>query len=81
MENLKNTDKNSENVEKELRISDVIKSLPNVGSLAEKYADREFGYVLKCRKEEESIAHLGLYLGFIEGYNYLVEQLKRGNIL
>lgn len=67
MENLNKTDKSSENAEKELRISDVIKSLPNVGCLAEKYADRESGYVVKCRKEEETIAHLGLYLGFIEG--------------
>lgn len=75
-------EQNSNNTENsKLCISDVIKSLPSVGYLAEKYADRESGYVVKCRKEEESIAHLGLYLGFIQGYNYLIDQLKRGDVL
>jgi diketogulonate reductase-like aldo/keto reductase len=34
---------------------------------AKKYADTKEEYVLKWRIRKESIAHLGLYLGYIEG--------------
>lgn len=64
-----------------LNISDVIKSLPSATILAEKFAESKRDYVLKCRIEKGSIANLGLYLGFIEGYNYVIEELKRGNVL
>jgi hypothetical protein len=80
MENLNNKDKTSENAEKELRISDVIKSLPSATILAEKFAESKREHVVKCRIEKGSIANLGLYLGFIEGYNYVIEELKRGNV-
>ena len=81
MKKLNNTDKISDNVEKELRISEVIKSLPNATILAEKFAESKREHVVKCRIEKGSIANLGLYLGFIEGYNYVIEELKRGNVL
>jgi hypothetical protein len=67
--------------EKELHISDIIKSLPSAITLAEKFAESKREYVVKCRIEKGSIANLGLYLGFIEGYNYVIEELKRGNAL
>lgn len=81
MKKLNNTDKISDNAEKELRISDVIKSLPSAIFLAEKFAESKREHVVKCRIEKGSIANLGLYLGFIEGYNYVIEELKRGNVL
>jgi len=81
MENSNNVDKTSENAQKELRISDVIKSLPSAIILAEKFAESKREHVVKCRIEKGSIANLGLYLGFIEGYNYVIEELKRGNVL
>jgi len=64
-----------------LNISDVIKSLPSATILAEKFAESKREHVVKCRIEKGSIANLGLYLGFIEGYNYVIEELKRGNVL
>ena len=81
MKKLNNADKISDNAEKELRISDVIKSLPSAIFLAEKFAESKREHVVKCRIEKGSIANLGLYLGFIEGYNYVIEELKRGNVL
>jgi hypothetical protein len=64
-----------------LNISDVIKLLPSATILAEKFAESKREHVIKCRIEKGSIASLGLYLGFIEGYNYVIEELKRGNVL
>lgn len=59
-----------------LLIADVIKSLPSAIILAEKFAESKREHVVKCRIEKDSIANLGLYLGFIEGYNYVIEKLK-----
>jgi hypothetical protein len=71
----KNTELND--TDKKLHISDVIKSLPSAIILAEKFAESKREHVVKCRIEKGSIANLGLYLGFIEGYNYVIEELKR----
>ena len=59
----------------------VVKSLPSAIILAEEFAESKREHVIKCRIEKGSIANLGLYLGFIEGYNYVIEELKRGNVL
>ena len=75
----KNTELND--TDKKLHISDVIKSLPSAIILAEKFAESKREHVIKCRIEKGSIASLGLYLGFIGGYNYVIEELKRGNVL
>ena len=58
-------------------IPDVIKSLPSAIILAEKFAESKREHVVKCRIGKGSIANLGLYLGFIEGYNYVIEELKQ----
>jgi hypothetical protein len=42
---------------------------------AEKYSDKTEKYVLKCRISKESISHLGLYLGFIEGAKWQQERM------
>jgi len=49
----------------------------NIPFVAEVYANKTTKFVLKCRIKKESIAHLGLCLGFIEGYNYAVKN-KQG---
>jgi phage terminase large subunit len=71
----------NETAQEQLRIAAVIKSLPSAIILAEKFAESKREHVVKCRIEKGSIANLGLYLGFIEGYNYVIEELKRGNVL
>ena len=71
----------NETAQEQLRIAAVIKSLPSAFILAEKFAESKREHVVKCRIEKGSIANLGLYLGFIEGYNYVIEELKRGNVL
>lgn len=77
----KNLEQNLDKSNEKLHISDVIKSLPSAITLAEKFAESKREHVVKCRIEKGSIANLGLYLGFIEGYNYVIEELKRGNVL
>lgn len=42
---------------------------------AENYSNKTEEYVLKCRINKESISHLGLYLGFIEGAKYQAERM------
>ena len=44
---------------------------------AKKYADTKEEYVLKWRIRKESIAHLGLYLGYIDGAKWQQEQLEK----
>lgn len=77
----KNLEQNLDKSNEKLHISDVIKSLPSAITLAEKFAESKREHVVKCRIEKGSVANLGLYLGFIEGYNYVIEELKRGNVL
>ena len=81
MDESKIMEDNSNRSDEKLLLSAVIKSLPSAIILAEKFAESKREHVVKCRIEKGSIANLGLYLGFIEGYNYVIEELKRGNVL
>ena len=46
-----------------------------IAEAAENYSNKTEEYVLKCRINKESISHLGLYLGFIEGANWQAERM------
>jgi hypothetical protein len=74
-----NIDEQNKNHKIIMTTEEQTKSLPSAIILAEKFAESKREHVLKCRIEKGSIANLGLYLGFIEGYNYVIEELKRGN--
>ncbi len=44
----------------------------NILSQAEKFADAQTDFILKCRTKPSSIAHLGLYEGYIQAFKSLL---------
>jgi hypothetical protein len=48
----------------------------DINKEAEEYAISKALHISKCRIKKESIAHLGLYEGFIAGHNSKATQVK-----